>query len=102
MDIARVFTSGNSQAVRLPKRYRVNASAVFIRQDAATGDIVLSSRPATGGWADFFAVRARTRIPDDFLVERPLNRVARGRDPFDVNAVSKRREKPAATRRGKS
>ena len=84
MDVARVFTSGNSQAVRLPKRYRLNASAVFIRKDAATGDIVLSSRPTAGGWADFFALRARTHIPDDFLVERPLNKVEPARDRKSV------------------
>jgi antitoxin VapB len=48
MRTARVFNNGNSQAVRLPKQFRLDTDQVFIRKDAATGDIVLSTRPATG------------------------------------------------------
>lgn len=84
MHTARIFNNGNSQAVRLPKQFRFDASEVFIRKDAATGDIVLSTRPASGSWAEFFALRAKTRIPADFLSERPLNKVAPGRDPFAI------------------
>ena len=79
---ARIFNNGNSQAVRLPKQFRFDASEVFIRKDATTGDIVLSTRPASGTWAEFFALRAKTRMPADFLNERPLNKVEQGRDPF--------------------
>lgn len=82
MQTARVFTNGNSQAVRLPKQFRLPPGAVYIRKDAATGDIVLSARPAPGSWADFFALRAKSRIPEDFLVARPLNDVAQVRAPF--------------------
>lgn len=32
MDSARVFMSGRSQAVRLPKEYRFDANEVFIKQ----------------------------------------------------------------------
>ena len=90
MHTARIFNNGNSQAVRLPKQFRVDASEVFIRKDAATGDIVLSTRPASGSWSEFFALRAKTRMPADFLTERPLNRVERGRDPL----APARRAKP--------
>ena len=46
MRTTRVFNSGNSQAVRLPRQFRI---------DAATGDIVLSTRTVEGegGWAEF-------------------------------------------------
>ena len=91
MDIARVFISGNSQAVRLPKRYRLHTDAVFIRKDAATGDLVLSSRPTQGSWAEFFALRARTKIPSDFLVDRPLNVVESVRDPFAAQVAAPRK-----------
>ena len=84
MHTARIFNNGNSQAVRLPKQFRFDASEVFIRKDAATGDIVLSNRPASGSWAEFFAIRAKTRIPADYLSERPLNKVEPGRDPFAI------------------
>ena len=94
MHTARIFNNGNSQAVRLPKQFRLDASEVFIRKDAATGDIVLSTRPPSGTWAEFFALRARTRMPSDFLTERPLNKVEPGRDPF----VMVKRVKPSPRR----
>jgi len=96
MQTARIFNNGNSQAVRLPKQFRLDASEVFIRKDAATGDIVLSTRPASGSWAEFFALRAKARMPSDFLAERPLNNVEPGRDPF---AIAKR-AKPSPKRQG--
>ena len=82
MQTARVFTNGNSQAVRLPKAFRLETRTVFIRKDPITGDIVLSARPAPGGWEDFFTLRAKTRMPSDFLVDRPLNESKAARDPF--------------------
>jgi antitoxin VapB len=82
MRTTRVFSNGNSQAVRLPKEFRLTAGEVFIRKDAATGDIVLSTRPASGSWSEFFALRAKTRVPDDFLTDRPLNEAIEARDPF--------------------
>ena len=90
MQTARVFTNGNSQAVRLPREFRFASSEVFIRKDAATGDIVLSVAPPSGSWADFFALRARTRVPADFLADRPLNETRAARDPFAVPRTGKR------------
>ena len=104
MRTARVFTNGNSQAVRLPKQFRIAASEVFIHKDAATGDIVLSARPAQGGWAEFFALRDKTRLPKDFMNERPMNVVEAGRDPFKIPAAapnSARAVKAARTPRKK-
>ena len=40
----RVFNSGNSQAVRIPKQFRLDVTEVYIRQDAATGDLILTKR----------------------------------------------------------
>jgi antitoxin VapB len=82
MKTARIFTNGNSQAVRLPKEFRVLTNEVFIRKDQSTGDIVLSTRPPVGAWSEFFALRAKTRIPADFLIDRPSNVTAPQRDPF--------------------
>ena len=93
MRTARVFNNGNSQAVRLPKEFRVAAGEVFIRKDSATGDIVLSARPPAGGWADFFALRARTTLPADFLSDRPLNKSRQMRDPFAAQSGRKPRKK---------
>jgi antitoxin VapB len=92
MQTTRVFTNGNSQAVRLPKEFRFTSSEVFIRKDAATGDVVLSVNAPSGSWADFFALRAKTRVPEDFLTDRPLNESKPARDPF-AGAVKRPRRK---------
>ena len=52
-DIAKIFTTGRSQAVRLPAAFRFDAREVFIRKDPQTGDVILSRKPAT--WDGFFA-----------------------------------------------
>ena len=41
---AKVFKTGRSQAVRLPKDFRFDVSEVFIRRDEATGGVVLSAK----------------------------------------------------------
>ena len=51
--VAKIFTNGRSQAVRLPAAYRLDTKEVFIRQDAETSDVILSRRPTT--WDGFFA-----------------------------------------------
>lgn len=90
MRTARVFTNGNSQAVRLPKAFRLGVRQVFIRKDPATGDLVLSTRPAHAGWEEFFALRAKTRLPAGFLAERPLNAPGAMRDPFAARVRGRR------------
>jgi len=42
---AKLFANGRSQAVRLPAEFRFEGREVFIRRDAATGDVILSRRP---------------------------------------------------------
>ncbi len=99
MHTARIFNNGNSQAVRLPKQFRVDATEVFIRKDAATGDIVLSTRPTEGGWAEFFALRDKTRMPKDFMDVRPMNVIEATRDPFEVTAARTKFAVAASARR---
>ena len=50
--VAKIFTNGRSQAVRLPAAYRLDTKEVFIRQDAETSDVILSRRPTN--WDGFF------------------------------------------------
>ncbi len=79
---ARLFTSGGSQAVRLPADLRFPGTEVYIRRDERTGDVVLSSRPG-GTWADFVALRdALGDLPDDFLADREQP-PAETSDPLD-------------------
>lgn len=61
MTLARIFQSGNSQAVRLPKEFRfdVNEVEIFRRGD----EIVL--RAVTPNGAAIFD--ALTKLPSDFM-----------------------------------
>jgi len=68
MRTAKIFTTGRSQAVRLPAEFRFDTGEVYIRRDPDTGDVVLSRRP--GDWKEFFALADATHIPDDFLADR--------------------------------
>lgn len=83
---AKLFINGGSQAVRLPAEFRFEAEQVYVRRDEATGDVILSSRPAHS-WAQFMALRdSLGAVPHakTFMEKRPLN--VRGsllRDPFD-------------------
>ncbi len=61
---AKVFTSGNSQAVRLPASFRFATNEVFIERE---GDkVILSPKPSD--WDAFFADAARPT--DDFMIDR--------------------------------
>ena len=64
-DTAKLFITGRSQAVRLPREYRFEGDTVFIRRDPATGDVVLSRRP--DNWQGFLELAARTEVPGDFM-----------------------------------
>ena len=65
--IAKLFLNGRSQAVRLPAAFRFDAKEVFVRLDAATGDVILSRKPAD--WTSFFEVARNLEVPCDFLSE---------------------------------
>jgi antitoxin VapB len=67
-DKAKLFVTGRSQAVRLPREYRFEGDEVFIRRDPVTGDVVLSRKPES--WEGFLALAARTPVPADFMTDR--------------------------------
>jgi antitoxin VapB len=66
--LAKLFLNGRSQAVRLPSAFRFDTNEVYIRRDAATGDVILSRKPAD--WDGFFAAIQGLSVPDDFLAHR--------------------------------
>ncbi|HYM61939.1 MAG TPA: type II toxin-antitoxin system VapB family antitoxin [Thermoanaerobaculia bacterium] len=53
METAKVFWSGRSQAVRLPKEFRVAAREVRLRRRGKT--IILEPIPDTWSWLDAIA-----------------------------------------------
>ena len=66
---AKVFQTGRSQAVRLPAAFRFDTKEVFVRRDEATGDVILSRRPAD--WQALQeAINAARADSADFLRDR--------------------------------
>ena len=85
MTKAKLFTTGGSQAVRLPAEFRFEGEEVNIRRDPVTGDVVLSKPIAS--WDEYFdwvrtldlpscALRERDQLEDD--LRDPLPRRRRG------------------------
>ena len=82
--VAKIFTNGRSQAVRLPASFRFETKEVYIRRDPETGDVILSRKP--DNWDGFLNALKDMKpgdIPDDFLDKS--QRLAEGplRDPFE-------------------
>ena len=65
---AKLFTTGGSQAVRLPAEFRFEGDEVEIRRDAVTGDVVLSKPIAS--WDEYFDWVRTLDLPNDLLRER--------------------------------
>ncbi|QKC88948.1 AbrB/MazE/SpoVT family DNA-binding domain-containing protein [Mesorhizobium sp. NZP2234] len=61
MDKAKVFWSGRSQAVRLPKKYRFETSEVSIRREGRA--VVLEPLAQDWDWLD----RLTGPLDDDFV-----------------------------------
>ena len=80
--LVRLFKNGASQAVRLPAEFRFSGNSVYATKDETTGDVVLSERPGASFWADFFRELRSIDVPDDFLVDRPMNRIPTARAIF--------------------
>jgi antitoxin VapB len=74
MGTARVFRSGNSQAVRLPKQFRVNSKELEIFRRG--NEIVLRER--TGDMTRAFDLLAG--LPEDFTVDRTRDRPQERKD----------------------
>lgn len=63
MDVAKVFESGHSQAVRLPKKFRFEEEEVLVQR---IGDAVLLT-PKDSVWKTF--VDGVNSFTDDFLAD---------------------------------
>src|ERR1700747_2365765 len=62
---AKVFMTGRSQAVRLPKDYRVTGDSVYVKR---LGNGILLIPKTSARWAGFFA--ALDEFPRDFTLDR--------------------------------
>ena len=78
---AKIFATGRSQAVRLPREFRFDVAEVFIRRDPVTGDVVLSRKPAD--WQGLLDAVAQNKDEDLLIERRPAQPSPTRRDPFE-------------------
>jgi antitoxin VapB len=64
--MAKVFTNGRSQAVRLPKQFRFDCDEVFITKE--DDRVILEPKPRIS-WEEFF----RSEPCPDFKIERDMS-----------------------------
>ena len=67
---AKVFTTGNSQAVRLPKAFRVNAREMWITRNEHTGEISLKPKPDGDALQAFLQELRSLPTSDEFVPSR--------------------------------
>jgi antitoxin VapB len=77
---AKVFSTGNSQAVRLPKAFRVDTSEMWINKNEITGEITLTPKPSLDEWDEFFTLLHAQPKSKAFL---PARDDAPRPDPFE-------------------
>jgi antitoxin VapB len=64
MHTAKIFKNGRSQAVRLPKEFRLEGDEVYVNKVGRT--VILF--PKQDSWAPFF--ESLSRFSEDFMTER--------------------------------
>ena len=70
---AKVFTTGNSQAVRLPKAFRVNVAEMWISKNEVTGEISLKPKDEDQrqrNLAELFRMIKENPTTEDFIAPR--------------------------------
>ncbi len=77
---AKLFTTGRSQAVRLPMEFRFEGTEVFVRRDPKSGDVILSSKP--NSWDGLFELYDKGSVPDDYMGPADRDQLSQDRDPF--------------------
>ncbi|HEY2051081.1 MAG TPA: type II toxin-antitoxin system VapB family antitoxin [Caulobacteraceae bacterium] len=77
---AKLFTTGRSQAVRLPAEFRFEGREVFVRRDPKSGDVILSKKPDS--WDGLFALYGQGEVAEDFMGPEDRAQPPQDRDPF--------------------
>ncbi len=68
--IAKVFSTGNSQAVRLPKAFRVDSREMWISRNEHTGEITLKPKPDVDALQAFMHELQSLPATDEFIPSR--------------------------------
>jgi antitoxin VapB len=75
MDIAKVFKTGRSQAIRIPKKYRFKSNTVTIYKQ---GDSIILTPQQSITWDEFFNEHSCS----DFTLERENGQKVQKREFF--------------------
>ena len=84
---AKVFANGHSQAIRLPKAFRVNVNEMWIARNEVTGEITL--KPKDGETQRRLKLKALFKMiaddpfPEDFSFRDETAPVEYPRNPFE-------------------
>lgn len=62
----RIFNNGNSQAVRIPAEFRIDADRALISRNA-DGDLVIHPLPAARGAALLQTLQALSEVDSEFV-----------------------------------
>ena len=99
LNTAKVFTNGHSQAIRLPKAFRVDVQEMWIAKNEVTGEISLTPKEDEDqrrrNLEKLFQMIADDPLPDDFLSDAtrrngPLsNPLAGWADDKQIDGVDK-------------
>ena len=76
MVCTKVFTSGNSQAVRIPKEFHIDFSELFIKKIGSS--IILT--PKESNWENL--ERSLSEFSDDFMTEGRIQPAMQEREVF--------------------
>lgn len=109
---AKVFTNGHSQAIRLPKAFRVDVDEMWIARNELTGEITLKPKDTETlrqrRLDALMAAIAENPLPDNFLSDAsrinnpPKNPFAEWEDPSAPKASAKVTAKATAKRTAKT
>ena len=102
LPIAKVFTNGHSQAIRLPKAFRVDVNEMWISKNEVTGEITLKPKDSETQrrrkLAALFKMISDNPFPEDFSFRDESAPVEYPRNPFEDWVE----ETPAPATRSKS
>jgi antitoxin VapB len=109
---AKVFTNGHSQAIRLPKAFRVDVDEMWIARNEVTGEITLKPKDTETlrkrRLDALMAAIADNPLPDDFLSDAsrqnrpPKNPFADWETPSAPKASAKATAKASVKRTAKT
>ncbi|MBI4742914.1 MAG: AbrB family transcriptional regulator [Betaproteobacteria bacterium] len=79
---AKLFQTGHSQAVRLPKAFRLPGDEVWVHKNEVTGVVTLTPKKnMSDGLDELFRLIAEADVPEAFMSERD-NRAGEFREIF--------------------